>query len=297
MPDKGKFTIDRVLKDLFQTDRPSLLDRWSQGAQVMEFLNVEFQHMIQRRADLVARLNNGRLLHVEFQAQNDNEICYRLGIYCLLIGQQNRQPVEQVVLYVGKAKMTMKSHLEAGSTKVSIRLIDIREFDAEVFLRSGRPGDLALAALARDGIERLIEIGQAVAKLEGPERDRVMLQLLLLLGLRKVPGEVKMELTKMTNGFPDISENEILRDFLANVGALHLAKAEAAGLAKGEAVGMAKGEAVGMAKMLRQQLRTKFGRLPHWADERLDTATAHQIARWSKKFVTAQSLEGVLGKQ
>ena len=46
----------------------------------------------------------------------------------------------------------------------------------------------ALAALARDGIERLIEIGQAVTKLEGPERDRVMLQLLLLLGLRKVPG-------------------------------------------------------------------------------------------------------------
>ena len=158
-----------------------------------------------------------------------------------------------------------------------------------MFLRSGRPGDLALAALAKDGIDRLIEIGQAIAKLEGPERDRVMMQLILLLGLRKIPVELKMEFTKMTNGFPDPSENEILRDLFAPLEAIALAK----GLAKGQV----KGETTGMVKMLRQQLRTKYGKLPKWADNRLNNASIHQIERWSKKFVSAQSLEGVLGKQ
>ena len=51
------------------------------------------------------------------------------------------------------------------------------------------------------------------------------------------------------------------------------------------------------ANMLRGQLATKFGSLPKWVDERLETATAVQVERWSKKIVTADTLEGVLGKK
>ncbi len=52
-----------------------------------------------------------------------------------------------------------------------------------------------------------------------------------------------------------------------------------------------------LAKMLRVQLKTKFGRLPKWADERLKVATSVQIDRWMKKFVRAETIEGVLGKK
>jgi len=41
-----------------------------------------------------------------------------------------------------------------------------------------------------------------------------------------------MELTKMANQFPDISENEILRDFLAASEAHRIAKAEMAVMVK-----------------------------------------------------------------
>ena len=289
MPKKNEITSDWVLKEIFQGDHPILLNQMTRGAEVTEFLNVEFHRTIARRADLVARLGNGRLLHVEFQSRNDNDFVYREGIYCLLIGRQYRLPVEQVVLYVGQAKMSMKSRLNAGSTKVSIRLIDIREFDVDMFLRSGRPGDLALAALASDGVERLLEIAQAVVKLNGAERDRVLLQLVVLLGLRKLPGELKMEFTKMTHTYIDLKKNELIRAWFEHEESLEKAKAEAKGRAEGEVAGM--------LRVLRQQLNTKFGKLPKWADDRIEGSRTSQIDRWSKKLLTADTVEGVLGRK
>ena len=60
-PGKEKLTVDRVLKELFQNDRPILFDN-------------------QRRADLMARLDNGSLFNTDFQPQNDIGIFYRVGI-------------------------------------------------------------------------------------------------------------------------------------------------------------------------------------------------------------------------
>ena len=51
------------------------------------------------------------------------------------------------------------------------------------------------------------------------------------------------------------------------------------------------------AKMLRDQLKTKFGTLPKWVEERLEEATSAQIGRWAKKILTADTLEGVVGKK
>ena len=83
---KEHFAIDRVVKDLFQTDHPSLFDRFTGGVPVRVFLNVEFQRVMERRADLVALLEDDSVFHLEIQAQNDKRIAYREGIYCLLIG-------------------------------------------------------------------------------------------------------------------------------------------------------------------------------------------------------------------
>lgn len=50
------------------------------------------------------------------------------------------------------------------------------------------------------------------------------------------------------------------------------------------------------AKMLRGQLTRKFGRVPKCVDERLKEATTGNIENWSMKILTADSIEGVLGK-
>ena len=300
-----QFIVDRVVKDLFQKDRPSLLEQMTGGLHVSEFLNIEFQRMIERRADLVARLEDDSLFHFEIQSYNDDDICYRMGIYCLMrfqllrqmISQQYRRPVNQVVLYVGEPRMRMIPELDAGGAKVSFRLIDIREIDADALLRSGCAGDLALAMLAKGGTERLAEIARRAAGLSDQARVRVMMQLILLSGLRGLSGRLRMEMKTMGSFQIDIRDNVILREVWDEVMAEGIATGKAEGIATGKAEGKAEGEAAGMIKILRGQLHAKFGLVPKWAEERLEKANKAQIERWAKKLLNAQSLEGAIGKK
>ena len=278
---KHGFRYDRVLKDLFQKDHPSLLDQLAGGLRVREFLNVEFPKVIERRADLAVLLDDETILHVEFQSHNDRDIAYREGMYCLMIAQKYRRRVRQVVLYFGQPKMRMADRLDLGGTKVAYRLLDIREIDAGEFLRSGRPGDMVLAMLARGGTDRLAEIARRLVLLSGAERSRVLTQLKLLSGLRALSGSMKMDLKNMASDVIDIEKNEFFRDIIRDL----KDKAQAEGRGKG------------MAHLLREQMQTKFGPLPKWAEERLSHGSPAQVERWARKVLDAKTLESVLGKK
>jgi hypothetical protein len=256
------------VKDLFQRDHPSLLDQLTAGVPVRDVLSVELARVEERRADLVLSLADGTILHIEFQSGNDKNMPYREGIYCLLIGQKYRRRVRQVVLYLGQPKMRMEDHVDLGETKSAYTLMDIRDVDARKLIESGRPGDLALAMLAGGGSDQVLEILRRASTLKGAERQRVLSQLVLLSGLRRLTGRLRMELKTM-GSTTDFYKNEFVMEAMRDA----------------------------RAKMLRGQLETKFGKVPKWADERLDEATSIQIERWSKKILTAETIEGVLGKK
>ena len=263
---------DLVVKDLFQRDRPSLLDQLTGGVAVREVLSVELARVEERRADLVLLLADETILHIEFQSGNDKDMPYREGIYCLLIGQKYRRPVRQVVLYVGHAKMRMVNHVDLGETRCAYMLMDIRQMDARALMASRRPADLALAMLAGGGPELLIEITKRASGLRGAERERVLSQMALLSGLRRLTGRLKIEWRAMGIS-TDFMKNEFVQDAVRG------------------------GFRDGKENLLRLQLETKFGAVPKWASERLASATSAQVARWAKKILTADTLEGVLGKK
>ncbi len=50
-------------------------------------------------------------------------------------------------------------------------------------------------------------------------------------------------------------------------------------------------------QVLRDLLKGKFHTLPAWVDDKLEAATTAQVQRWLKKILTADTLEGVLGKK
>ncbi len=50
-------------------------------------------------------------------------------------------------------------------------------------------------------------------------------------------------------------------------------------------------------QVLRDQLTEKFRTVPKWADEKLESATPAQVQRWLRKILTAETLEGVLGRK
>jgi predicted transposase YdaD len=279
---------DAFLKDLFQQVPPSLLDELTGGVAVREVLSAELPLVQERRADLILLLADGSILHIEFQSANHRYMPHRMGIYGLLIAMQYRCPIRQVVIYLGDGKMRMSNRLEVGGIKVEYRLMDIREMDARELLRSSRPGDYVLAMLARGGSKILREIVKRASLLERPERDRVLAQLAGLAGLRRLSNRLRMEYEAMGIEI-DIDDNVILKD-IWNSG---VAKGKAEGIAKGKA----EGEVAGRAKTLTLLLRAKFNRVPKWAQERISKATPERLDLWTRKTLTADTIEGVIGKR
>ena len=279
---------DGILKDLFQHYRPSLLDDLTGGVAVREVLSAEFPAVQERRADLILLLADGTLLHIEFQSGNHRYMAHRMGIYGLLASMRYGRRIRQAVIYVGEGKMRMSNRLEVGGITVEYRLMDIREVDAREMLRSGGPGDYVLALLAGGGGEILREIVGRANQLKGPDRDRVLMQLAMLAGLRRLSNRLRMEYEAMGIAI-DIEKNVILKDIWA--------KGRAEGKAEGKAEGRAEGEAKGRAEALIGLLRAKFSRVPRWAQERIAKAAPERLDLWTRKTLTAETIEGVIGKR
>ena len=288
-PGRERLRYDAVLKDLFQRDHPTLLtqliglDPISRGVGVKQTLNVELAIVEERRADLLFELEDESLFLLDLQSSNDSAMGYRVGIYALVASQKYKRKVRAVVLYTGMERMRMQGHLDAGSAKVDYELIDIRDMSAETLLRGG-PGDWALALLANGGPERMREIILKAMKLKSPKRERLLTQLTVLAGLRRLDKTIKMEMKQMSE-YVDIQKNVILRDIWRD------------GLTKGRAEGEAKGKAEGALAILSSQLEEKFGPLPSWAAARLRKATPDQTRLWSRKVLTAATLESVVGRR
>ncbi len=72
------------------------------------------------------------------------------------------------------------------------------------------------------------------------------------------------------------------------------AKGRVEGRVEGEAKGRVEGEAKGRAEVLQRQLRLKFGELPEWALQRLQSASVEQLDSYAERILTAESLEATL---
>ncbi len=251
-----------------------LLDWLTGGVPVRQILNVEMASVVERRADAVFLLQDDSIFHLEFQTRNDKEMPYREGMYCLLLGRKYRRKIRQTVLYLGEERMRMENKLDLGETKIAYTLIDIRDIDAAALIDSGRPADLVLAMLARGGPERLAGIVKRAAGLQSGERDEAISQIAVLCGLRRLQEPLIMELKSMASSGTDIflrlpQVQDIVRDANRRV----------------------------RIEVLRDQLKEKFHTLPAWVDDKLEAATTAQVQRWLKKILTADTLEGVLGKK
>jgi len=62
---------------------------------------------------------------------------------------------------------------------------------------------------------------------------------------------------------------------------------------RGKVEAEARGEARGRAAVLRDLLQIKFGELPSFIEERLQAAMPDQLAHWTKRVLTAETLEQV----
>jgi hypothetical protein len=276
---KHRVNFDSTIKDLIQRDRPSLLTQLSGGIAIRAFLNVELPKVQDRKLDLVLLLEDDSILHIEIQSTHDSEIAYRMLDYYSLLKRRYKQPTRQVLLYVGEGHLRMADRIEEDGNLIKWTVLDIRDIDAGVLLETANPGDIALAVLAGGGDARIPEILKSASRLQGPARARLLTQILLLSALRGTVGRVQSEMKHMSVTI-DIRKHPFLLKI--QMDALKEGKAE--------------GKAEALTDVLKEQLEVKFGTVPRWAKTRIADAETPQLKRWVRKVLTADTIEGVLGK-
>jgi hypothetical protein len=193
----------------------------------------------------------------------------------MLIFQQTGRIPRQIVVYVGRAKMRMPVRIEHPKLKFEYILLDIRTIDAAPLIASGEIEANIIGFLCGNGAtrENLRRILRNLCRFESNRRKDALAQLAALAGLR-VKQEIFVEEAIEMGLQADIQENLIFRGFYND--------------------GVQVGEQKGESKLLRMLLQTKFGKLPKWALEYLQTAQTSELEAASLRLLKASTLEEVL---
>jgi len=132
-------------------------------------LDIKLQKIIEREVDLIVEnTETGEIYHVEFQSTNDPSMPIRMAVYFYLILQNYGKAPKQFLVYVGRGKCTMPDGIEAGSSKHSYKVIDLkRDLDCRSLLESPNPNDWVLSILCRmeqerEAVRRIIERNKSV---------------------------------------------------------------------------------------------------------------------------------------
>ena len=147
-------------------------------------------------------------------------------------------------------------------------MVDIRELDGERLLASNQREDNVIAILARLGNQRhaVRRILDRIALANPEERGPAFAELMLLAGLRKLGKVIRQEASQMPI-LDDIMDHDVLgREFRR-------------GLEKGR------------EGVILRQSEKRFGPLPQWARERIESMTSTEVEEVALRLFDARSLE------
>ena len=154
----------------------------------IEFIDKELQRIEKREADIVAlcKINGIKsILHLEIQNNNDNTMHKRmLRYYSDIISRYDNIPIHQYLIYIGKAKLSMKNKIVEQNLKFRYNLIDMHEIDCEKFLQMDTPDAIVLSILCdfkgRDELELLLYITRRLEELTRDDEHRLGKYMLIL---------------------------------------------------------------------------------------------------------------------
>ncbi len=267
---------DATLKEIFHGAPQRLLELLT-GSRCSQVLTVEYPSVRVRRPDLVVRLENGRLFHLELQSSGDPAMPWRMLEYYFLLAQQfNEQPVQQV-LYVGSQRSSLAAAIEHRTLHFHYLVLDIRDVDGRLLLESNSLEDNLLAILCRldDPRAATRQILARIGRLPGKAKGDALAKLVILFKLRGYPAPLAQEQREMPIPIDDeVLDHPWLRDVVLRR--------------------EAKSELQGETRMLRLQLERRFGPLPEWAVRRLETADTTALENWGLRLIDAASLAEAL---
>ena len=161
-----------------------------------EEIVLKLQRTKEREADFLKIITNDKgekfILHIEYQVSNDDEMVHRMIDYWNLLVRKYDLRVEQYVIFLGDEKPTMKVKVDYPNMKFHYRLINFKELDAQLFLKSNVPEEMILAILGdyrNDNAFKIVyDVVKRIEQLEPQtlEKQKIFQQLLVLGRLRKL---------------------------------------------------------------------------------------------------------------
>ncbi|MCP4407044.1 MAG: Rpn family recombination-promoting nuclease/putative transposase, partial [Gammaproteobacteria bacterium] len=144
----SKEVIKRIAVDL-----ATILLELDIDPESLELLATETQRIEERRADLVARVQDARtresyLLHIEIQNHNDVKMPLRmLRYYTDIRLSWPKEPLHQYLIYIGKDRLSMPAGIDEPGHRYRYRILDMRQIDCDALLNQDTPDALVLAIL------------------------------------------------------------------------------------------------------------------------------------------------------
>jgi hypothetical protein len=144
----GSSRYDNIIKENLGDILPDLFSSvLSLDYAQVEPLHIEQSLTLVRKDDFLFRVKTEPpyVLQIEFQSTNTPNMCRRMMAYCGLIYEKYGLPVRQVVFYLGKAKLSMKTEAQMPLFTYRYELIDFATLPAQHFLESERLGSVVFA--------------------------------------------------------------------------------------------------------------------------------------------------------
>ncbi|HEY3742636.1 MAG TPA: hypothetical protein VGL53_22460 [Bryobacteraceae bacterium] len=203
---------DLLLKLIFQEAMPGLL-RVLGLPPLVDYLSVEFPKRTKAQPDLVVRLADGRILHIELQSKNDPRMEWRCLEYWQVISEQwPGVELVQVVIYLGDSPLTMATGISRGGMQYRFEVLNLRDIEATAFLESASDNERMLAVLCQSADPRatIAAILGSWKHLPAKELRQNIKNLFVLSQLRKRDTIVKEESTHVPVDL-DIRDNALYK--------------------------------------------------------------------------------------
>jgi len=269
-----KIDWDTTLKLLITESANRVLPVVRDAGGIKRWLNVELPKTQNRRVDLLADTPAGTLIHIEIQSRNWRKMPLRMIEYgAAILRRYDRYPL-QVVIYAGNEPLRMPTVLHTPGFEFRFEIVDLRALDGNPLLASDNLSDnlLALLMSVDDKTAAIRTILRRIYRLKPEERLDANTRLLLTCELRNLSEVAKGELANMSRVF-NPETNPVVGPYVRRA--------------------LSEGRVEGSARTLRSLIEAKFGALPSWVEERLESATPRQLDAITRKFLEAETLENL----
>ncbi len=208
MPQES-FLYDRTLRELFH-EVPKTLIKLLVGKEIKEVLETSFPKVEERRVDLLTRLEDDTLFHLEIQSINDPLMPMRMLKYASLIYEHYKTFPKQMVLYIGVQKLKIENGIVAQNLCYTYEVKDISAFDCSELMESQNITDNIIAILCSiKDIDLFYEkLMQKLGKLESKKREDYLRKLFYLMRLRPNIAK-KLKAREKESKMPFILDKEI----------------------------------------------------------------------------------------